>query len=59
MKRGLLRKGKGKRLWSSKWYLKQDITLIIERFIFALFVVEVGENWLMQLPVMSNVSKSP
>ena len=54
-----MRKEKGKELWLSKWYSKRDITLIIKRFIFALFVVEVGENWLMQLPVMSNVSKSP
>ena len=59
MKRGLLRKGKGKVPWSNKWYSKLDITLIIKRFIFALFVVEVGESWIMQLPVMSNVSKSP
>lgn len=58
MKRGLLRKGKGKVLWLNRWYLKQDITLIIKRFISALFVVEVGENWIMQLSVMSNVSKS-
>lgn len=54
-----MRKEKGKELWSNKWYSKRDITLIIKRFISALFVVKVGENWIMQLPVMSNVSKSP
>ena len=54
-----MRKRKEKGSWSNKWYSKLDITLIIKRFISVLFVVEVGENWIMQLSVMSNVSKSP